>query len=567
MHSADGNRDHVLARLNSDDASGAVLLVRKLLSNDPDNADLLGLLGIALESSGDMEGGAEALRLALSQPAAPSIRLRNATNLAALLFDSGKTEEARALLRDGWRWPVEVPPGDNERQCMSLLANIMSSLDLNAELVGFLLPVVGSSAHDWPMLKQVSLALAAIGQPDTGLQLVAGNPEAGQANERQAVLAHLYSASGRSAEATEARRRFIGSAAPYLAPARRTQLFTIAVINPAPSAEKLTKSDHSLHYSANYPAQLVKKLETRYRFASLFFGSSPNAIEALKSFKPRVVINNMANAEILRSQVNLLSASELAQELAVPVVNHPKLAVECTRQLNSTRLQGVPNVLVPRVSRFTRDVKRLDELIAQIEQSFSYPIIVRTTADQESKNMAKVDSRPELKEALVGLKGLQIYVIKYAGAPRFKDCYRRIRAAFVEGKPFIMRADYDRNWIVQGRKRKTRQAFYRDCPDMISDADDMVRRPRDRLGVAAMDALTAIGQLLPLDVFGMDFDVDELGRVIFFEANATMNLFSNAPTDFAYPPEADAALLDSLDQLLQRRADPAKAPTAPDLMH
>ena len=74
-----------------------------------------------------------------------------------------------------------------------------------------------------------------------------------------------------------------------------------------------------------------------------------------------------------------------------------------------------------------------------------------------------------------------------------------------------------------------------------------------------MAALEAIGRAIPLDIFGVDFDVDESGRLILFEANASMNLFSNAPPDMDYPASADATLLARIERVLHARAQSGAA--------
>jgi hypothetical protein len=132
-----------------------------------------------------------------------------------------------------------------------------------------------------------------------------------------------------------------------------------------------------------------------------------------------------------------------------------------------------------------------------------------------------------------------------------------MRAAFVEGVPLVVRADYQSDWLVKGRERAYKQQFYRNHPDLMADANDIVSRPDERLGTVAMTTLEKIGRAVPLDIFGLDFDVDDCGRIVFFEANATMNLFSTAPTEFDYPSSADATLLQRIETLLDRRANPA----------
>ena len=67
--------------------------------------------------------------------------------------------------------------------------------------------------------------------------------------------------------------------------------------------------------------------------------------------------------------------------------------------------------------------------------------------------------------------------------------------------------------------------------------EESIRRIRP-----AMQSLRAIRDRIPLEVFGIDFDVDADGRVVFYEANATMNLFSTARAEVPYPKDADDGL-------------------------
>jgi len=48
------DRTDVLDSLNAGDQKTAITLIERLLANHPDDADLPGLLGIALEETGDL---------------------------------------------------------------------------------------------------------------------------------------------------------------------------------------------------------------------------------------------------------------------------------------------------------------------------------------------------------------------------------------------------------------------------------------------------------------------------------------------------------------------------------
>lgn len=547
-------RKIALDMLNSGDPSGAAVVLREMLAVDADNADLLGLLGIALEEAGDKDAGAETLRRALVIPADASIEFRNASNLGVVLFDSGRRQEASELLRRGWRWPEGRAPQARDIACIALLARTMSALRLHEELVALLMPVAQFTQLEWPALLDLAHALATLGRTKESLRLVEESraPEAG-ASDRKAMLAYLYWKEGFTESARKARNDYIASAPPYLAPARAGQKRMIGVINPVPPMNRLILSASTQHFETNYPALLLDRFPDRYRLASLFLGSGRKALEQFQSFKPSVVINNVVSAEVLMSDGNLDRVKRLLEAIGAPVINAPEAAAQCTRQMNSLRLARIPNLVVPKVSRFTRDIKRLDELVKAIEDAFDYPMIVRTTNDHNSKNMTLAHARDALREALQQHDEPQIYVIQYLGKPRRDEFYRRIRAAFVSGAPIIMRADYSRDWIVRSRNWIDWQA-YRSRPDLYADTNAIIAQAPERLGSAAMAALEAVGRSISLDIFGMDFDIDDEGRVIFFEANASMNLFPMTPPEFPYPPVAEQTLIDHIDRLFERRA-------------
>jgi glutathione synthase/RimK-type ligase-like ATP-grasp enzyme len=401
-----------------------------------------------------------------------------------------------------------------------------------------------------------------VGRHEEALRLLeASTVSEAEGPDRQAILAFVHIQLGHAEEAVAAHEAYKSNTPPYVAPGKADQWFTVGVLNPPPMGETLIATEGGRHFNCNYPAQLLDRLAGRYRFASVLLGAGPSAIEKFRQQGPRILINNVVNAEILLDGSTLAAVQALAGAIQAPVLNPPDRAALCTRQMNFERFVGLRNVVTPRLKRVVLDPDRLDEIVALTEQSFTYPVIVRTVADQQSVNMTLVEDRQSLRETFQQMQPTQpqVYVIQYAGAPHKNGCYRILRAAFVEGVPVVMRADYDDRWIVQGRKWPAVQEFYRRHPDLLADADDIVRRPHIRLGASALAALAAIGRLLPLDICGVDFDLDDAGRIVFFEANASMNLFSTAPAELDYPPSADATLLEYVEALLHRRSDSAAA--------
>jgi Flp pilus assembly protein TadD len=554
-------RKAALDKLNAGDPAGAAFLLKAMLAEDGDNADLLGLLGVALEETGDKDGGAEALRRAVALPADPSIAFRNVSNLAALLFDGGRHEDAADLLRQGWLWPAERGVEPRDRSSIGLLARIMNALRLWEEVVALALPIVEASQADWGIASECARALAMLGRSKDGLRVLEENA-AGDRDELEykALLAYLYSEAGFVESALKARDAYVAKAPAYLAPARPGQRLTVGVINPATPRRGLIYPFASRHFAVNFPVRLANRLAERYRFASIMQGAGPAAVEQFRAYKPSVVLNNVVNAEILMSGDNLEQLQRLAGATGAPLINAPANAAKTTRQMNAAHLAGIPNLIIPRLSRFNRDGNRLDELVLAIEGAFAYPLIIRTTAEHDSVNLTLVRSRSMLRELLARQTERQIYVIQYLGAPRRDGFYRRVRTAFVEGVPIVIRADYAPDWVVTNRAKSTVEV-YNQRPDLLADADEIVNEPMKRLGAAAMATLEAVGRTIPMEIFGMDFDIDDEGRVIFFEANAAMSLISSRTSP--YPAEADKRLIDHIDQLLHRRATHSKPAALP----
>lgn len=117
--------------------------------------------------------------------------------------------------------------------------------------------------------------------------------------------------------------------------------------------------------------------------------------------------------------------------------------------------------------------------------------------------------------------------------------FRKIRAAIVQDEIIITRVDYDTDYNVHGRKSEKRVPFYLENAYLLDEEKRICGDPEAGLGQPAIQSLRAIRDRIPLDVFGIDFDVDMDGRLVFFEANATMNLLMTANKQVPNPKEAD----------------------------
>jgi glutathione synthase/RimK-type ligase-like ATP-grasp enzyme len=200
-------------------------------------------------------------------------------------------------------------------------------------------------------------------------------------------------------------------------------------------------------------------------------------------------------------------------------------------------------VLVPKNIRFSSVDKTREELVREIEGQFDYPLITRTLTSQEGKGMNKVDGHDALLRMLSASDCPEnFFVTQFVDSRGANKFFRKIRAAVVKDELIIVRVDHDSYWKIYARKSDERVAFYLANTHLLEEEERIVNRPEAELGAPAIRALRAIRERIPLDVFGIDFDVDANGTVVFYEANATMNLFSTARQEVPYPKEGDDRL-------------------------
>jgi glutathione synthase/RimK-type ligase-like ATP-grasp enzyme len=270
----------------------------------------------------------------------------------------------------------------------------------------------------------------------------------------------------------------------------------------------------------------------------------------MKIPQPDFVINNHANGEEILSKGNLSAINKLFDSFGVPVVNHPTKAVQTTRDTSAKLIEKIPGVVVPKTMRFSSVGKTREELVQEIESEYDYPLITRTLAAQESKGMSKVDSREALVASLAAGLPENFFVTEFVDRRRGNQFFRKIRAAIVRDEIIFVRVDFDTHWNVHGRKSPKRVPFYLENAYLLEEEKCICHDPEAALGHTACQSLRAIRERVPLDVFGIDFDVDADGMVVFFEANATMNLFSTANPVVPNPKAADERLKQAFHRYL-----------------
>jgi hypothetical protein len=91
-------------------------------------------------------------------------------------------------------------------------------------------------------------------------------------------------------------------------------------------------------------------------------------------------------------------------------------------------------------------------------------------------------------------------------------------------------ASYYDHWLVGGWRIGEQAArFYDANPGCIAEGAAAIADPEAALGAEPMQALRRLRARIPIDLFGIDFDVDSDGRVVVFEVSSAMIFLPMGP--------------------------------------
>jgi Flp pilus assembly protein TadD/glutathione synthase/RimK-type ligase-like ATP-grasp enzyme len=522
-----------------------------LLAPTPDDPNLLGLLGVvALQRNRAAEAEELLCRAVSAVTPEPRAHLRNVNNLIALLKSQGREDAARALAgAELPGWPPDAPPDAAERATVLSLVEALARYGQPERALSLLEDVLAHLGEDSEALNLAGRLRLMRDEVDAALADLERAAACDPGNwQPLAALSVAHERLGHGAEARAAARRCARAAPVFVTPRQDGQQATILVLNSVPGRIRSADSGlHGLHFHANYISQASVLMAGEFRFASAF-ADLPAALPDLPGAD--LVFSNMASGEWMNVPGRLDRAVSLVERIGRPVINHPNAIFRVTRQKAAGLLQGIPGLRVPRIMRYARDIARLDEIAADVADNFAYPVIVRhVAADESSKSLLSdkktallVADADELRAFVKSVAWPEFYVIQYVDLRKADGNFRKLRAVFLADEAIIGSGGYYSEWMVGGwRRLQAGQEFYNRFPHLVGQMNRILLDPEGSLGPQIMPVLEAVRDRIQLDVFGMDFDVDDDGQVVPFEVGATMNFLqrTTAPEHLRMPMDLE----------------------------
>ena len=230
----------------------------------------------------------------------------------------------------------------------------------------------------------------------------------------------------------------------------------------------------------------------------------------------RLAFNGIGDADACAAALD--RARELLARSAAPVVNSPERVIPTGRAAVSRRLAGLEGVVTAGTELMSRAELEAPGAVAMLAgRGFDFPLLVRSPGFHTGEHFTLVARPDDLPGALAELPGEELYVLQFVDTRDRDGIFRKYRAMFVDGRLYPLHLALARQWKVHyysaemadnAAHRALDQAFLEDMPAV--------------LGRPALAALERIAATLELDYGGVDFGIDPQGRIVVFEANATM---------------------------------------------
>ncbi|MHB8146563.1 MAG: tetratricopeptide repeat protein [Vulcanimicrobiaceae bacterium] len=226
------------------------------------------------------------------------------------------------------------------------------------------------------------------------------------------------------------------------------------------------------------------------------------------------IFNAIGDAEMCTGA--LLAASELLRATDAPVINAPARVLATSRVDISARCAHIAGVVAPRTRLLLRE---------QFDAECTLPVLVRSPGFHTGEHFERIDSSEDMAATLAALPGAALLAIDWLDARGSDGCTRKYRVMVIDTELYPVHLAVSSHWKVH---------YF--TADLMHEA--AYRREEERflgdmagvLGERAIAALREIAGTLQLDYAGIDFGIDLRGRVLLFEANATMKIV---------PPDAD----------------------------
>jgi tetratricopeptide (TPR) repeat protein len=230
------------------------------------------------------------------------------------------------------------------------------------------------------------------------------------------------------------------------------------------------------------------------------------------------------------------------------VLNPPAKIVPTRRDRVAQLLADLPGIVVPRTRRLSARVTARHGLAAAVTRAgLEPPLLLRPAGAHGGRGLRRIEGIDDLGGPP---PASDLYATAYHDYRSSDGFYRKYRVIYVDRRAYPYHLAISTDWLVHYESAGMGAHAWR-----RAEEERFLYAPGEAIGPAAMAAVEAIGQRLDLDYAGMDFALLGDGRVLVFEANATMLAHVDEPDGpFAYKGPAVAEIVTAFANMLAAAA-------------
>jgi tetratricopeptide (TPR) repeat protein len=270
-----------------------------------------------------------------------------------------------------------------------------------------------------------------------------------------------------------------------------------------------------------------------------------------------VVYNGVSDADLLDLSIDRIDG--FIKRCHRPVLNPPARVALTRRDRMPGLFAGIPNVMVPPVVRLPRAEALATTVTDHLaEAGIGFPLLIRPIVGQSGKGLTLIETPQQLSQHAFSTADA-FYFISFHDYQSADGYFRKYRTFFIDRRPYHYHLAISPSWLVHyfsadmlaaPWKREEERRFFED--------------PASALGQPAIEALEAIGQRMDMDYAAIDYSILPDGRVLAFEANASMLVYQPDARDFPYKQAPTQAVFAAFCEMLDRHAaaPPLSAPSS-----
>ncbi len=231
------------------------------------------------------------------------------------------------------------------------------------------------------------------------------------------------------------------------------------------------------------------------------------------------IFNQISDADT--HKVALQKADDFYKAVSkhVAFFNPPYLVMKTTRDNIYSMLQGIDRLDVPKTVKIQpRCPQDVHDTIKK--ESFEYPVIFRQAGDHGGISTIRVEDETEQFYPFA-LDGRDHYLTQFVDYKNDNGIYVKYRLVVVDGEVFIRHAIFSKEWMVHAGSQldEKESQLYK---------QNIIKRFTKEIKPKIQPIISEIHNRLKLDYFGIDCNIDSNMKLLIFEINANMNVFTQS---------------------------------------